>query len=137
MRKQYNLKLLADLNISIKTTSFLASLGYDIKRITANLRDDEEVVETAINEERTIITFDKDFGEIYYFYKKNFSVIVLYLRNQTPEQANKILKEFLEGKNPKLIKNKLIILYEGRYRIIDYSDANRIDYEKNESGANY
>jgi len=117
--KQNNWRLLADLNISLKTVDFLQSLGFDAKRIGINSSSDEEVVRIAKEENRAIITFDKDFGEIYYFHKeKSFTAIVLYAKNQTSESVNKILKKFLEETSPESIENKLVILYEGRYRII-------------------
>ena len=68
--KPSNWKLLADLNISVATVNFFSSLGYDIKRVSPLLKTDEEVVNLAQKEQRTILTFDKDFGEIYYFAKK-------------------------------------------------------------------
>lgn len=118
--KQNNWRLLADLNISIKTLSFLQSLGFDIKRIDKKFSDDQDVVNLAKNENRIILTFDKDFGEIYYFSeRKTFSVIVLYLKNQTSEYVNRILERFFDEIEYEEIKNKLIILYEGRYRIVD------------------
>ncbi len=117
--KQDNWKLLADLNISTTTVKFLSSQDYDIKRVSSLLKTDEEVVDLAQKEQRTILTFDKDFGEIYYFAKKKtFTVIVLALQNQTSEYVNKVLKDFLESISCDEMKNKLIILSEGRYRVI-------------------
>lgn len=119
MKKQNNWRLLADLNISIKTVNFLRFLGYDIERVQRSISEDDNIVELAKLQNRTIITFDKDFGEIYYFHKKkSFTVIVLYLRNQTSDSANRVLNKFLEETTSEEIKNKLIILYEYRYRII-------------------
>src|SRR3989338_11318280 len=98
MKKTGSWKLLADLNISIKTVSFLQSLGFDIKRIDKSLSEDKDVVYLAKKEQRTIITFDKDFGEIYYFHQeKSFAVIVLALEDQTSEAVNSALNQFFSG----------------------------------------
>src|SRR3989344_6649508 len=98
MKKLGNWKILADLNISLKTVNFLQNLGIDIKRIDKSLSTDEDVVELAKKENRTIITFDKDFGEIYYFSKeKSFTIILLYLKDQTAESVNIKLKNFFEN----------------------------------------
>src|SRR3989338_8117844 len=89
-------KLLADLNISVGTVHFLRGLGYDIKRVDKSIVTDEEVVRIAQEEQRIIITFDKDFGEIYYFHKeKSFTVIVLSAADQTTEHVNKVLRDLL------------------------------------------
>lgn len=119
MKKPGPWKLLADLNISIKTVQFLQSLGIDSKRVDKTVLTDDAVVELAQKESRTILTFDKDFGEIYYFHKhKAFTVIVLALDDQTAEAVNRVLQHFFEEASFEALKNKLIILYKGRYRII-------------------
>ncbi len=119
MKKHNNWKLLADLNISVKTVNFLQLLGFDIRRVDKSISTDEEVVKIAKMEKRVILTFDKDFGEIYYFHHpKTITVIVLYVQDQTAETVNIILKKLLAEVSFKKVKNKLIIVYEGRYRII-------------------
>lgn len=119
MKKIENWRFLADLNISLKTISFLKSLGIDIKRVDKSVGDDEDIASLAKQENRTILTFDKDFGEIYYLYhKKTLTVLVLYLLNQTSENVNKVLKKFFDEVQFPEIKDKLILLYEYRYRII-------------------
>ena len=110
---------MADLNISLKTVDFLRSEDIDVRRIEKSVSTDEGVVETAVRENRIILTFDKDFGEIYYFHlKKTFAVIVLSLENQTSGAVNDVLRKFFSELSPGEIENKLIILYERRYRII-------------------
>ncbi len=119
MKKLNHWKLLADLNISVKTVAFLKDLGIDINRVDKSVSTDEEIVKFAKKENRVILTFDKDFGEIYYFHNdKDFTVIVLGLKNQTAESVNKYLKPFFEKVDLASIRNKLILLYEGRYKII-------------------
>ena len=44
MKKFMNWKLLADLNISLKTVAFLQFLGLDIKRIDKSLNTDDDVI---------------------------------------------------------------------------------------------
>lgn len=119
MKKLNHWRLLADLNISIKTVEFLISLGIDIKRIDKSLSKDQDVIELAQKENRIIITFDKDFGEIYYFHKeKSITVIVLSVEDQTAEAVNLLLDRFFSLISDAKITNKLIILYEHRYRIV-------------------
>ncbi|MBI4163668.1 MAG: DUF5615 family PIN-like protein [Candidatus Aenigmarchaeota archaeon] len=123
MKRQDNWKpkFLIDQNISPKTLSFLKDLGFDAKGLAdfgLGGKEDEEIFGVAEREGRTVITFDKDFGEIYYFSEgKKVSVIVLYLDDQTHENVNAILKKFLENTDLEPIKNKLVILYKDRIRL--------------------
>ncbi len=121
MKKQESTrpKFLADLNISPKTVEFLRGLDVDVYRIDKKNAEDIEVIKKAKEENRTIITFDKDFGEAYYFHEKGeVTIIVLYVKNQRYENINSILKKFILAAEISYIKNKLVILYEDRYRLI-------------------
>lgn len=57
--------------------------------------DDEEAANIARKEKRILITFDLDFGEMYYFaLKKSFSAIILRLEDQRVERVNAMLARF-------------------------------------------
>lgn len=113
------LKFLADLNISPKTVAYLNSLGMDIIRVDKANAEDGEVVKRAKREERVIITFDKDFGEIYYHFEKGqISVIVLSFKNQRYENVNKVLTTFFAKVKKTDMESRLMIVYEDRYRMI-------------------
>ena len=113
-------KLLADVNISPQTVHYLQSLSIDITQVNQLELTDYEIIQQAKTENRVVLTFDKDFGEIYYFQNEIlFSAIILYLKEHKPTAVNPIIKQFLLGKDPALLKNKLVILYENRMRIID------------------
>jgi len=62
------IRVLANENISPKTVRFLKSSGLDAKRITdfGKSLKDINVIEIAKKEKRIILTFDLDFGEIFY-----------------------------------------------------------------------
>ena len=117
MKKQENSKpkFLIDQNIGFKTINFLRGLGFDVKSLAdVSLRgkEDIEIIQTAQRAGRIVITFDKDFGEIYYFSSNSdISVIILYLDDQTSENVNTVLKTF-ESVDFEHIKNKLVILCE-------------------------
>ena len=117
--KQNSWKLLADANISVKTVQFLTTHGFDIIRVHPPFLTDEEVIVYAQKEKRTIITFDKDFGEIYYFSKhKSVTIIVLYAQDQRAEVINVIIKQFLETVGYEEVQNKLVLLSTGRYKVL-------------------
>ena len=119
------LQFLLDANISPETAIFLRSFGFEVKSlIEAGLGgiNDAEVAKIAEREKRVIITFDLDFGEMYFFAsKKKFGVIVLRLDDQRVETVNAVLKRFFETGRTVLTRRsrKLIILTETEMRIIE------------------
>ncbi len=97
------MKILANENFPLKSVILLEKAGYDIKSIGEDNPSiaDEEVMEIAISEERTIITFDRDYGELIYKhgYRPKHGVIYLRFRNFQPEEPGEYLLKILESKN--------------------------------------
>jgi len=117
------LKFLLNANISQETAEFLKSKGHEAKTVaqfSLEKAEDIKIVEKAVKEKMIIVTFDMDFGEIFYFStKQKIWVIVLKLRNQTVESVNKTLEWLLKTKilEKKEFQNTLVIVREGRIRI--------------------
>ena len=117
-------KLLLDANLSPKTRQYLEEkFNFNIIDLITegkyNLTD-EKVIKLAKRQKRVIITFDLDFGEIYYFSERGkVGIIVLRIENQTVESVNKVLFRFFqkEAKNIDLEKS-LVIIDETKVRII-------------------
>lgn len=114
------MKLLIDENISPEITKNLRTLGYDVSSARESCKGcpDEEIVEIAKKEERTIITFDLDFGELY----RNLGVSSIVLRLKTKNPAvvlNHLLNFFKTMSDQKIdMKNKLAVIKEGKIRLI-------------------
>lgn len=117
------LRFLLNANISHETAQFLNYLGCDAKTATQfglGSAEDSKIAEKAIKEKRILVTFDLDFGEIFYFTKEaELWIIILKLRNQTVESVNKHLKGLLDSKilEDKKLKNTLMIVSEGSIRV--------------------
>ena len=85
----FYVKLLANENFPLTSVLYLREKDYDIISIGEDNPSikDEEVMEIAIREERTILTFDRDYGEL--IFKKNYKpekgVIYLRIEEFTPE----------------------------------------------------
>lgn len=117
------LRFLLNANLSHETAQFLNSCGCDAKTaVQFGLGDaeDTKIAEKAIKEGRILVTFDLDFGEIFYFSEQsNFGVVVLRLRDQTVESVNKTFQWLLNSQifdDPK-IHNTLLIVEEGRIKV--------------------
>ncbi len=66
------------------------------------------------------MTFDLDFGEMFYFSKEaGLWVIILKLKNQTVESVNRNLQWLLDSKvlEDKNFKDTLMLVEEGRVKV--------------------
>lgn len=72
-QKNCLMKLFANENFPIASVRILENAGYDIKYSGldhAGVKD-SEVMDIAINEQRTILTFDRDYGELIFKKRKD------------------------------------------------------------------
>jgi predicted nuclease of predicted toxin-antitoxin system len=93
------MKLLANENFPYKSIYYLKAKGYDILLDNPSIID-SEIMTIAINEERTILTFDRDYGELIFRYnhKPEKGVIYLRLEEYEPEQPGLIIEEILKNR---------------------------------------
>lgn len=118
------IRLVLDANLSPETAEYLRSLGFldTVSLIEERLWDleDDEVVSFAIRERRTIITFDLDFAEAYYFSSpKRFSAIVLRLFDQRIERVNVVLRRFFSEYEEEITRRPfLAVVSETSVRLV-------------------
>lgn len=95
------MKLLANENFPIGSVRILENAGFDIKYIGVDHTGikDSEVMEIAIKEQRTILTFDRDYGEL--IFKKGYKPAdgVIYLRWDSfrPNEPGEYLAELFKS----------------------------------------
>ena len=93
------IKLLANENFPYKSIYYLISKGYDIYSIGIDNPSikDSEVMAIAIGENRTILTFDRDYGELIFKhnYKPSKGVIYLRLDQYEPDEPGFIIENVL------------------------------------------
>lgn len=95
------MKLLANENIPSASVSVLKAEGFDVRAVGLDFPGitDRDVIQLAIEEERTIITFDRDYGEL--IFKHGYSppggVIYLRFKSFNPEEPGKYLTAILTG----------------------------------------
>ena len=113
------MKLLANENFPLTSVKILEKNGYDTKYIGTDSPGitDAEVMDIAIREERTILTFDRDYGEL--IFKKAFRPAkgVIYLRwsEFQPSQPGEYLT-FLFNLNTLEFDMKLTVISENTIR---------------------
>ncbi|MEK7746447.1 MAG: DUF5615 family PIN-like protein [Elusimicrobiota bacterium] len=115
------MKFLSDENVFPKITFHLRSLGHDVKSIQEeglNRITDDEIVRLAKKDGRTIITFDKHFGNVLK-YPPSSTAGIIHIRIHPP-----LLKDLLLAIDNLFKKysypsfhGKLIVLSKTGYRI--------------------
>ncbi|MDO8548528.1 MAG: DUF5615 family PIN-like protein [Ignavibacteria bacterium] len=110
------MKLLANENFPLVSVNVLKELGYDTKAIGVDDKSisDKQVIELASRENRLILTFDKDYGELIfrYSYKPPAGIIFLRLNKYTPDEPAKIVHKLLSDRLLKTKKN--LTVYDGK-----------------------
>jgi len=97
-------KFLANENIPLATVFRLRKEGFDVSSVGLDAPSitDREVVRIATDENRTVITFDRDYGELIYRYgfRPPAGVIYLRMQNYQPEEPAELILKLLN--NPTL-----------------------------------
>lgn len=122
LRKQNTIlkpNLLLNENIGIKVANFLRNKNYNTKSAIEDFKgvSDKELLEIASQEERLIVTLDTDFCKL--IFRDSLpccGVILLRLKNESPDNISKILISFLENVKEDL-KDKFVVITEARARI--------------------
>lgn len=95
------MKFLADENFSLPSVHLLRRAGYDVLAIAevAPSSKDPIILARAVSEERVILTFDRDYGELIYGEKQPAPVGVVYFRfaPTSPLEPGEILIELIEN----------------------------------------
>jgi len=111
----YSMKLLANENFPIKSILYLKSKGFDISSIGIDNPSikDNQVMSIAIKEGRTILTFDRDYGELIfkYNYKPEKGVIYLRIDEYEADEPGKLIEDLI-NKNEYNFDNALTVLDE-------------------------
>ena len=93
------MKLLANENFPYASIYYLREKGYDVLSIGIDNPSilDSEIMNIAINEERTILTFDRDYGELIFRhnYKPEKGIIYLRLDEYQPQEPGVVVEAIL------------------------------------------
>ncbi len=88
---------LANENIALSVTRLLTESGHDVVRVADEMpgASDRQVLEQAISDDRIVLTFDRDYGELIFRHKARNVPGVVYFRlaPASPDEAGKILSD--------------------------------------------
>lgn len=111
-------KFLADVNIEKQIVEYLRESGFNIKWISDyNISmTDEELLKLAAQEERILLTNDKDFGYYIFLQSKSVKGVILFrIKGQSTSKKLSNLKELLESHRDK-IDNHFIVITDKKIR---------------------
>ena len=113
------LKFVLDVGVGNKVGQYLTNEGYDallISTINPSMSD-SEILAIAENENRMVITMDKDFGElVYHSEKAHAGVLLLRLEDATGEEKVEVIR-FIIDNFKDLLEHKFCVFKNGRLRI--------------------
>src|SRR5881296_3360570 len=109
------------MGVSLSTVASLREAGHD----AIHLRDegllrvkDSEILGKARSENRVVLTFDLDFGDLLAASGERLpSVIIFRLRNQTPTAVRPRLFQIISGCEVDLNRGAVVVVEDARYRV--------------------
>ena len=112
---------LADMGVSQSVVAWLRDRGYDIVHLSdlgLQRLSDQEVFAKAVAEQRAILTFDLDFGEILAFSGEAVvSVVVFRLNDPRSSRVIERLDHVLRDVTTVLMAGAIVVIEEDRHRI--------------------
>ena len=115
------MRFLADMGVSIRVVEWLRSNGHDTKHLREeglHRMPNGKIFEKAIDENRVIITFDLDFGEIVALSKgRKTSVVLFRLHNTRTSNLIRRLSSVLKDTASALKEGAVVVVEESRHRV--------------------
>jgi predicted nuclease of predicted toxin-antitoxin system len=115
------MRFLADMGVSTGLVEWLRNNGHDAKHLREEglqRMPNGEIFSRAIGEDRIIITFDLDFGEIVALSKgKKVSVILFRLHNTRTSHLIRRLSLALKDTAETLEEGAVVVIEESRHRV--------------------
>ena len=109
--------------LRLEVAEALADEGHDVLRaaeVGQERADDSQILQTAIDEDRILITLDGNFGDwVILPLREHPGVIRLKINPTTSENAIKLLLPFMRIYSPDQFKSNLVILSTGRSKWVN------------------
>ena len=116
------MRFLLDQMLRVDLAELLRGDSHDVVRVSEvgqRRADDAEVLARAVQDRRTLITIDQDFGDwVVLPLSEHFGVIRVQVHPTTTENVAKVLLPFVSNRAQSDFANQLIIISVGRARWI-------------------
>lgn len=115
------MRFLADMGVALRVVAWLRVEGHDVVHLREeNLHTlpDLEIFEKAISENRILLTFDLDFGEVVALSgARSPGTVIFRLRNTTTPHVIDRLRNVLEQSTKDLEDGAIVVVEETRHRV--------------------
>jgi predicted nuclease of predicted toxin-antitoxin system len=115
------MRFLADMGVAIRVVEWLRDEGYDARHLREEELQrlpDDQIFRKAVAENRVVLTFDLDFGEIVASSgRQKVSVVLFRLQNTRTPHVIERLKVVLQEAGPALEQGAVVVVEESRFRI--------------------
>ena len=115
------MRFLADMGVSRRAVEWLRSANHDAVHLGEqglSKLSDQEIFDKAATEQRTILTFDLDFGEILALSRGRIvSVILFRLQNTTTPFVLSRLERVIQDAGAALDAGAIVVVEDARHRI--------------------
>lgn len=114
-----SLKFLVDAGVGRKVEQWLIATNHDVKTVRAidPKMPDYAILQIAVNENRIVVTMDKDFGEMVYRDTQiHAGVLLLRLDEATSEEKVRVVAQIIQDHAGKL-EGRFSVYQSGRLRI--------------------
>jgi predicted nuclease of predicted toxin-antitoxin system len=119
------LRFLADMGVSARVVEWLAGAGHDavhLAHLHLQRLPNGEIFDLAARDDRIVLTFDLDFGEIVVGNRQSRAPVILFrLNNARAESVIARLAAVLKESAAALEEGSLIVVEDGRHRIRRFS----------------
>jgi predicted nuclease of predicted toxin-antitoxin system len=112
-------KFLTDVGVGKSVEDWLVDKGYDVKTVRSinPSMTDQDILLLAGQENRIVITMDKDFGELIYLAGQSHAgVLLLRLEEASGWEKSRVVNEILTSHADELV-GKFCVYQKGRLRI--------------------
>lgn len=118
--QQFPMKFLADVNIAQLVIRFLRNRKYNVLDTKKDflLESDTKIISIAQQENRIILTRDKDFIELVKLSKYQVPTIVFRVTDQKPENIKNYLEKLLADTEEEILAKSLIIIKDSNTEFI-------------------
>jgi predicted nuclease of predicted toxin-antitoxin system len=120
-------RFLADMGVHRLVVDWLDDQGHDVAHLSdlgLHKLPDPQIFEKAVTEDRVVLTFDLDFGEITAYAKgKRAGVVLFRLHNTRAHHVIGRLSRVLADSSAALEEGAIVIVEEGRHRVRRFEDV--------------
>jgi predicted nuclease of predicted toxin-antitoxin system len=114
------MKLLLDQDVYAATARFLSDLGHDAVRaaqVGLSQAEDEELLRVAQEQDRVLVTRDRDFGNLVFVKRLGAGVLYLRILPSTQNSVHAELERVLSTYTEKELTRAFLVIEPGGHRI--------------------